>query len=190
MFTGSVEHAIAHIEESIAGERWTPATYGGTLTRCSSGTRRQSGWELDASPKKHLEEHIRDCEKEPDDDAEHHHQPALRLHQQGGGEGRTKRPPSTASSTSDKIDKIVTNRILALPIFIVVMYVVYSIAITLRHLPDGLDNDKAGRRLDDRGSPLAAGELGHRRLADGPCLRRHCAGVGAGFCSLRCWCCS
>ena len=85
--------------------------------------------ELDASLKKHLEEHIRDCEKELDDDAE-----SIITNQRYAYINKVvdkavkKKAALHSLSTSDKIDKIVTNRILALPIFIVVMYVVYWVA--------------------------------------------------------------
>ncbi len=70
VFTGSVEHAIAHIEESIAGKvdarnlRWY------AIKVFERDEKVMAGLSLDASLKKHLEEHIRDCEKELDDDAE------------------------------------------------------------------------------------------------------------------------
>ena len=129
VFTGSVEHAIAHIEESIAGKvdarnlRWY------AIKVFERDEKVLAELELDSSLKKHLEEHIRDCEKELDDDAE-----SIITNQRYAYINKVvdkavkKKAALHSLSTSDKIDKIVTNRILALPIFIVVMYVVYWVA--------------------------------------------------------------
>ncbi len=129
VFTGSVEHAIAHIEESIAGKvdarnlRWY------AIKVFERDEKVLDQMELDASLKKHLEEHIRDCEEELDDDAE-----SIITNQRYAYISRVvdkavkKKAALHSLSTSDKIDKIVTNRILALPIFILVMYVVYWVA--------------------------------------------------------------
>ena len=129
VFTGSVEHAIAHIEESIAGKvdarnlRWY------AIKVFERDEKVLAELELDSSLKKHLEEHIQDCEKELDDDAE-----SIITNQRYAYINKVvdkavkKKAALHSLSTSDKIDKIVTNRILALPIFIVVMYVVYWVA--------------------------------------------------------------
>ena len=87
--------------------------------------------ELKLSPdlKAHLEEHIADCEKELDDDAE-----SIITNQRyayiNNAVSRSvkKKAAKHSLSVSDKIDRIVTNRILALPIFAVVMFLIYSIA--------------------------------------------------------------
>ncbi len=129
VFTGSVEHAIAHIEESIAGKvdarnlRWY------AIKVFERDEKVLAELELDSSLKKHLEEHIQDCEKELDDDAESIITNQRYAYINKVVEKAVKKKAALHSlSTSDKIDKIVTNRILALPIFIVVMYVVYWIA--------------------------------------------------------------
>ena len=129
VFTGSVEHAIAHIEESIAGKvdarnlRWY------AIKVFERDEKVLAELNLDASLKKHLEEHIRDCEKELDDDAESIITNQRYAYINKVVEKAVKKKAALHSlSTSDKIDKIVTNSILALPIFIVVMYVVYWVA--------------------------------------------------------------
>ena len=89
-----------------------------------------------------------DCEKELDDDAE-----SIITNQRyayindRGDEGREEEGASNISlSTSDKIDQIVTNRILALPIFAVVMFAVYWIAMgPFGTFLTGLDQRCAGR---------------------------------------------
>ena len=78
--------------------------------------------------KAHVEEDITAAEKELDDDAEHHHQRALHLHSTAYQGAATRRRTKGGLSTSDKIDKIVTNRWLGLPIFAVVMFLVYYLA--------------------------------------------------------------
>ena len=84
---------------------------------------------LDEALKKHLEEHIADCEKELDDDAESIITNQRYAYINGVVERSVKKKNSLHGlSTSDKIDRIVTNRILALPIFAVVMFCVYWIA--------------------------------------------------------------
>ncbi len=129
VFTGSVEHAIAHIEESIAGRvdarnlRWY------AIKVFERDEKVLAELNLDAGLKKHLEEHIQDCEKELDDDAESIITNQRYAYINKVVEKAVKKKAALHSlSTSDKIDKIVTNRILALPIFAVVMVVVYWIA--------------------------------------------------------------
>ena len=129
VFTGSVEHAIAHIEESIAGLvddrylRWY------AIKVFERDDKVMEGLQLTAELKAHLEQHIADCEKELDDDAESIITNQRYAYINKVVEKAVKKKAALHSlSTSDKIDKIVTNRILALPIFIVVMYVVYWVA--------------------------------------------------------------
>ena len=129
VFTGSVEHAVAHIEESISGKvdarnlRWY------AIKVFERDEKVLEELALDSSLKKHLEEHIQDCEKELDDDAE-----SIITNQRYAyinkvvSKSVRKKAALHSLSASDKIDRIVTNRILALPIFIVVMYVVYWVA--------------------------------------------------------------
>ena len=129
VFTGSVEHAIAHIEESIEGKvsegylRW----YAIKIFERDGKVLEELA--LDPTLKAHLEEHIADCEKELDDDAE-----SIITNQRYSyingvvSKAVRKKAVKHSLSVSDKIDQIVTNRILALPIFAVVMFLIYSIA--------------------------------------------------------------
>ena len=125
VFNGSVEHAIAHIEESIEGKvdrrflRW----YAIKVFERDEKVLEQL--KLDGALMQHLEEHIADCEKEMDDDAE-----SIITNQRYAYIARIvasavkKKQTGLKMSVSDKIDHIVTNRILALPIFVVVMALV------------------------------------------------------------------
>ena len=129
VFTGSVEHAIAHIEESIQGKvddqylRWF------AIKIFERDEKVLEELKLSGDLAAHLEEHIADCEKELDDDAE-----SIITNQRyayiNGVVTRAVRKKATKGSlsVSDKIDQIVTNRILALPIFAVVMFLIYAIA--------------------------------------------------------------
>ena len=129
VFTGSVEHAIAHIEESIQGRvddrylRWY------AVKVFERDEKVLADLDLSADLRAHLEDHIVDCEKELDDDAE-----SIITNQRYAyinglvSKSVKKHGEKHRLSTSDKIDQIVTNRILALPIFAVVMFAVYWIA--------------------------------------------------------------
>jgi len=129
VFNGSVEHALAHIEETIEGKmdiaylRW----YAIKLFERDEVV--QQELQLDKETLMHLEQHILDCEKEMDDDAE-----SIIADQRYTYIGNVvskavkKKAGKHSLSFSDKIDKIVTNRILALPIFAGVMFLMYAIA--------------------------------------------------------------
>ena len=131
VFTGSVEHAIAHIEESIQGKveprflRW----YAVKLFERDEKVLEEL--KLDKALVEHIDEHIRDCETEMDDDAE-----SIITNQRYAyintvvHKAVKKKARKDNLTVSDKIDQIVTNRVLALPIFAVIMCVVYYIAVS------------------------------------------------------------
>ncbi len=78
----------------------------------------------------HVEGHIKDCEKEMDDDAESIITTQRYAHIQEIVGKVLKRSPRRASATlSDKIDKVVTNRILALPIFLLSLCAMWWLAV-------------------------------------------------------------
>ncbi len=129
VFTGSVEHAVAHIEESIQGKvadrylRWY------AIKVFERDEKVLSELQLSDDLRAHLEEHIQECEAELDDDAE-----SIITNQRYGyitslvGKAVCKGKPQGVLTTSDKIDRVVTNRVLALPIFALVMFGVYWLA--------------------------------------------------------------
>ena len=129
VFTGSVEHAIAHIEESIQGKvdeqylRWY------AIKLFERDEKVIAELKLDSELSKHLEAHIKDCENEMDDDAE-----SIITNQRYAYINKVvercvvKKAAKHSLTTSDKIDQVVTNRVLALPIFAVIMWAVYWIA--------------------------------------------------------------
>ena len=129
VFGGSVEHALAHIEESIEGKvdgnylRY----YAIKLFERDAKVQRELG--MDAQMLKHLEVHIADCEKELDDDAESIIADQRYTYIAGVINKAVKKKASKhAMSLSDKIDAVITNRILALPIFAGIMFLMYAIA--------------------------------------------------------------
>ena len=129
VFDGSVEHAIAHIEESIEGRvdkrylRWYAIKVFERDEKVLEELKLEPGlW-------KHIDEHISDCEREMDDDAE-----SIITNQRYAYIARVvssavkKKQSGLKMTASDKIDRIVTDRIAALPIFVVIMAAVYWIA--------------------------------------------------------------
>ena len=129
VFTGSVEHAIAHIEESIAGRvdpgylRWY------AIKIFERDEKVLETLKLEPELAAHLESHISDCEKEMDDDAESIITNQRYAYINGVVSKSVKKQAAKGSLTaSDRIDQIVTNRVLALPIFAGVMFLIYAIA--------------------------------------------------------------
>ncbi len=129
VFTGSVEHALAHIEESIQGRvsegylRWY------AIKVFERDEKVLEELNLSADLKAHLEQHITDCETELDDDAE-----SIITNQRYSyisgvvSKAVRKKAAKHSLSVSDKIDQVVTNRVLALPIFAAIMFCIYAIA--------------------------------------------------------------
>ena len=129
VFTGSVEHAIAHIEESIQGKvddrflRW----YAVKLFERDDKVMEEL--KLDKDLIAHIDEHIKDCEKEMDDDAE-----SIITNQRYAyintvvEKAVRKKARVEHLTVSDKIDQVVTNRIFALPIFALIMFLMYALS--------------------------------------------------------------
>lgn len=129
-FEGSVEHAIAHIEEAAIHDlpeeqqRW----YAIKLFERDEKVAEQL--KLQPEVLEHIDNDIRKCEEELDDDAE-----SIITNERYTyiasviGSCYTKKRKGELSVT-DKIDRIVTNRWLALPIFAIVMTLVYFVSVT------------------------------------------------------------
>ena len=129
-FDGAVEHCIAHIEEAAVHnlpeeqQRWY------AIKIFENDDKVIEALHLDAATLEHIRGDIAAVEKELDDDAE-----SIITDQRYTYIGSIikdcyKRKGQGKLSTSDKIDKIVTNRWLALPIFAVVMFIVYYISVS------------------------------------------------------------
>ena len=127
-FVGSVEHAIAHIEESSVHDlpeeqqRW----YAIKLFERDEKVAQQLG--LDEAAIEHIEGDIAACEKELDDDAESIITSQRYDYITSIIDRCITRKSAGQLTVSDKIDRVITNRWLALPIFAVVMFLVYWVA--------------------------------------------------------------
>ena len=131
VFSGSVEHAIAHIEESIQGKvparsiRW----FAIKIFERDREVIKDLG--IGVGEMKHIEAHIRDCEKELDDDAEsiitnQRYEFIQNLMSKAVTRTQARKNKTTLS---DKIDKFVTNRILALPLFVLALCAMWWVAV-------------------------------------------------------------
>ncbi|MCI6858085.1 MAG: ferrous iron transport protein B, partial [Eubacterium sp.] len=129
-FEESVEHVLAHIERAITGlvdsgmERWY------AVKLFERDEKVQERLELPRELIDQMEAEIVSCEKEMDDDAESIIT-GERYHYIGSIiDDCYKKRIKKQISTSDKIDRIVTNRFLALPIFAAVMFLVYYVSVS------------------------------------------------------------
>lgn len=129
-FSGTVEHAIAHIEEAAVHDmpeeqqRW----YAIKIFERDDKVLQQL--QLDSAVLAHIEKDIKTVEEEMDDDAESIITNDRYVYIGEIIKGCYKKKSAGRLSTSDKIDKVVTNRFLALPIFAVVMFLVYYISVS------------------------------------------------------------
>ena len=127
-FSGPVEHAIAHIEEAVLHnmpeeqQRW----YAIKIFERDDKVLAQMNIPQDTLA--HIETDIQAAEKESDDDAESIITGERYVYIADIIKSCYKKKSAGALTTSDKIDKIVTNRWLGLPIFALVMFLVYYIA--------------------------------------------------------------
>ena len=127
-FSGAVEHAIAHIEEEVLHnmpeeqQRW----YAIKIFERDSKAIESLG--IDAASLAHIENDIVAAEKELDDDAESIITNERYVYIAEIIKGCYKKKDKGQLSTSDKIDKVVTNRWLGLPIFAVIMFLVYYLS--------------------------------------------------------------
>lgn len=129
-FSGTVEHALAHIEEATVHtlpeeqQRWY------AIKIFERDDKVLAQMHLDEATLEHIESDIQAVEAELDDDAESVITNERYVYIGQIIKGCYKKKSAEKLSTSDKIDKIVTNRFAALPIFAVVMFLVYYIAVS------------------------------------------------------------
>ena len=129
-FSGAVEHALAHIEECIVHEmpeeqqRW----YAIKIFERDDKVLEQMN--IPADKLTHVEKDIKAAEAELDDDSESIITNERYLWIASIIKGCCKKAKEGKLTTSDRIDRIVTNRFLALPIFAVVMFIVYYVSIS------------------------------------------------------------
>ena len=127
-FSGPVEHAIAHIEEAAVHnmpeeqQRWY------AIKIFERDDKVLEKLTIPAETMQHIESDIKAAETELDDDAESIITNERYVYIAQIIKGCYKKKNHGQLSASDKIDKIVTNRWLGLPIFAVVMFLVYWVA--------------------------------------------------------------
>ena len=127
-FSGPVEHAIAHIEEAAVHnmpeeqQRWY------AIKIFERDDKVLEKLTIPAETMQHIESDIKAAEAELDDDAESIITNERYVYIAQIIKGCYKKKNHGQLSASDKIDKIVTNRYLGLPIFAVVMFLVYWVA--------------------------------------------------------------
>ena len=146
-FSGPVEHALAHIEEAALHglpeeqQRW----YAIKVFERDDKVLEQL--KINPDTMKHIESDIKAAEKELDDDAESIITNERYIYIAQVIKSCYKKHNAGSLSTSDKIDKVVTNRWLGLPIFAAIMFAVYWIAMVAVGAPatdwanDGLFGD-------------------------------------------------
>ena len=129
-FSGCVEHAIAHIEECVLNDipeeqqRWY------AVKLFERDEKVYETLNISGANKAHIETDIAAAEKEMDDDSE-----SIITNERYNYIGVIikdclKKKNKGGLTVSDRIDKVVTNRFLALPVFAAVMFVVYYVSIT------------------------------------------------------------
>ena len=146
-FSGAVEHAIAHIEEAVLHDKPAEQQRWYAIKIFERDDKVLEQLSIPAETMKHIEEDIKAAEKELDDDAESIITNERYVYIAQVIKSCYKKKSKEKLSTSDKIDRIVTNRWLGLPIFAVVMFLVYYIAMVAVGAPatdwanDGLFGD-------------------------------------------------
>ncbi len=128
-FSGEVEHTLAHIEEAILHELPAEQQRFYAIKIFERDEKVLSLLQLPDDLYAHINEDIKICEEELDDDAE-----SIIINERYNYIERVLstcyKRKKNGTSPSEKIDKIVTNRFLALPIFALIMFAVYYISVT------------------------------------------------------------
>ncbi len=142
IFSGTLEHALAHIEEATVHnmpeekQRWY------AVKIFERDEKVLAELNLEKRVLKHIEDDIKIVEVELDDDAESVIINERYTYIEKILKDCYKKKSIGRLSVSDKIDKVVTNRILALPVFVIMMWLVYTISIgTIGNWTVGFMND-------------------------------------------------
>ncbi len=141
-FSGDVEHALAHIEEVTVHDMPAERQRWYAIKIFERDEKVLAQLQLSRETLEHIESDIREVEETLDDDAE-----SIITNERYALIGQIlkgcyQKKKVGGLSVSDKIDRVVTNRILALPIFVAVMWAVYTISIgTIGDWTVGFMND-------------------------------------------------
>ena len=170
-FSGTVEHALAHIEEAAVHGLPEEQQRFYAIKLFERDEKVLEQLHLGEAVLSHIETDIKAAEEEMDDDAESIITNERYIYIGNIIKGCLKKKSAGKMTTSDKIDRIVTNRFLGLPIFAVIMFLVYYISMVsvgtaaTDWANDGLFGD--GWHLFGIGSAAyeeAAGEYGDAAL--------------------------
>ena len=154
-FSGVVEHALAHIEEAALHDMPDEQQRWYAIKVFERDEKVLEKLAIPSDKLSHIETDIKAAETEMDDDAESIITNERYLYIASILKGSYKKKSAGKLTVSDKIDKIVTNRILALPIFGLVMYVVYSLSMGTSIADGGLG---IGTFLTDWTNDVLGGE--------------------------------
>ncbi len=127
-FSGVVEHAIAHIEEAVLHDMPEEQQRWYAIKIFERDSKVLEKLAIPSEKLNHIENDILAAEKELDDDAESIITNERYIYIASIIKASYKKKSAGALSSSDKIDKVVTNRWLGLPIFAIIMFLVYWIA--------------------------------------------------------------
>ena len=128
-FAGSIEHALAHIEEVVLHDMPEERQRWFAVKIFERDEQLIEKLNISKDKLAHIEQDIKACEKEMDDDSQSIITSARYTYIASIIDGCVKKS-NRGMSTSDKIDRVLTNRILGLPIFAAIMTLVYYIAIS------------------------------------------------------------
>lgn len=127
-FSGAVEHALAHIEEAVVHEMPEEQQRWYAIKVFERDEKVMTTLNLSDETRQHVEKDINRAEKELDDDSESIITNERYNYITAVLKTCYKKKNQGGLSTSDKIDKIVTSRWLGLPIFAIIMFLVYFIS--------------------------------------------------------------
>lgn len=129
-FSGVVERVLAHIEETAVHNMSEEQQRFYAIKIFERDDKVLEQMKLKSDVLNHIEEDIKAAEREMDDDAESIITNERYVYISSIIKGCYKKKRQGALSTSDKIDKIVTNRFAALPIFFLIMFLVYYLSVS------------------------------------------------------------
>ncbi|MDR2492926.1 MAG: ferrous iron transporter B, partial [Coriobacteriales bacterium] len=129
-FSGSVEHALAHIEEAILHDMPEERQRFFAIKLFERDEKIRERLALTPENVAHIDQDIKACEEELDDDSESIVTTERYIYIESIIKGCMTIKNKSKLSSSDKIDRVVTNRWLALPIFALIMFIVYFVSVT------------------------------------------------------------
>ena len=129
-FSGAVEHALAHIEEAAVHDMPEEQQRWYAIKIFERDQKALEQLNIPKGTMEHIEKDISAAEEEMDDDSESIITNERYIYIASVIKGCYKKKSAGKLTVSDKIDKVVTNRFAALPIFAAIMFLVYYISVT------------------------------------------------------------